>query len=155
LTAHYRSRLNFTWKSLEAAENALNNLYTETIWCAMQDKPKIGCAEYEQRFLEAVNNDMDIPSALSIVQELVASDYPPSAKLRSLYKFDEILGLGFEKIAKENSEVPEEIRDLINKREEARKKGKFQEADRLRNIIESKVYKIEDTAQGPRLKKIV
>jgi cysteinyl-tRNA synthetase len=155
LTAHYRSRLNFTWKSLEAAQNALNNLYKEVIWCAMQDEPKIGCAEFEQRFMDAINDDMDTPKALEVLWKLIDSDFPPSAKLKSLYRFDEILGLGFEKVAKENSEVPVEIKDLVNKREEARKKGNFREADKLRKIIESQVYKIEDTKEGPKLKRIV
>src|SRR5258708_7659675 len=54
LTAHYRDKLNFTWESLQAAQNALNNL-REIVrgW----DEPKIGCAEFEEQFFAAVNND--------------------------------------------------------------------------------------------------
>src|SRR3990172_8527884 len=75
LTAHYHSRLNFTWDSLTAAENALNNLYREITGFAMEEVPKIGCAEYEQRFLKALNDDIDMPTALAVVWELVRSNY--------------------------------------------------------------------------------
>lgn len=155
LTAHYRSRLNFTWNSLEAAAAALNNLYREVTGYATADVPKVGCAEYEQRFLEAVNDDMNMPTALSIVQELVGSSYPPSAKLQSLYKFDQILGLDFEKVAKEARQVPLEVGKLVSEREEARKQNDFTKADKIRNEIKQKGYEVVDTEQGPKLKKIV
>ncbi|OGY27898.1 MAG: cysteine--tRNA ligase [Candidatus Woykebacteria bacterium RBG_19FT_COMBO_43_10] len=155
LTAHYRSRLNFTWKSLEAAATALNNLYREVTGYATADVPKVGCAEYEQRFLAAVNDDIDTPTALSIVQELVGSDYPPSAKLQSLFKFDQVLGLDLEKVAGEASQVPDKVKELVQEREKARKDNDFKTADKIRTQIKSKGYEVVDTEKGPKLKKIL
>lgn len=155
LTSHHRSRLNFTWRSLEAAQNALNNIYREVTGYATADEPKIGCAEYEQRFMQAVNNDMDTPAALSIVQEMVDSDYPPSAKLASLYKFDQVLGLDLETVAQEAAQVPDKIKKLVESREKARESSEFSKSDRLRDEIKKKGYEVVDTDSGPKLKKII
>src|SRR3989344_5133445 len=142
LTAHYRSKLNFTWKSLEAAGNALENLRQEvSAW----DKPAIGrldseslqtrtsCAEFEGDFKKAISNDLDIPKALSVMWKMVKSDYPTSAKHQSILVMDEVLGLGLEKL--EKSELPEGAKKLIETREELRKAGKFEESDKIRRQL--------------------
>ncbi|OGY25412.1 MAG: cysteine--tRNA ligase [Candidatus Woykebacteria bacterium RBG_16_44_10] len=155
MTAHYRSRLNFTWKALEAAENALNNLYREITGYAIEGSPKIGCAEYEQRFLDVVSDDLDMPQALAVTSELVRSNYPASAKLATLYKFDKVLGLDFEKVAQKSAEVSVEVRKLVEQREEAREKGDFNKSDELRSQIKKAGYEVDDTKEGPKLKRIM
>ena len=159
LTAHYRSKLNFTWESLEAVQNALSNLRDEIpTW----DAPKIGrsdseslqtrtsCAEFEGDFKEAVNNDLDMPQALSVMWKMVRSDYPTSAKHQSILKMDQVLGLGLEKLKKK--ELPKGAKELIEKREELRKKGKFDESDKLRKELLKIGVEVEDTSDGPKWK---
>jgi len=155
LTAHYRSRLNFTWKSLEAAQTALNNLYREVTGFALESNAKIGCAEYEQNFQNAINDDLDMPKALSIVWSMVDSEYPASAKLRSLFKFDKVLGLDFEKVAQESKKVPTEVKELVKERKNAREKDDFDRSDKLRKKIGDKGYEVVDTNDGQKLKKII
>ena len=70
------------------------------------NEAKIGCAEYEERFQEAINDDLNIPKALSIVWELVKSDYPGSAKKRTLLRMDEVLGLDLENYKSEEEHIP-------------------------------------------------
>jgi len=165
LTSHYRSRLNFTWDSLKAAESALNNLYREITGYAVDGKPMSarlrqgyggqGCGDCERKFLEAVNNDMDLPSALSVVWELVKSNKPTSTKLATLYKFDQVLGLDLEKVTAEAVKVPGEVSMLVKKREESRTKGDFVQADKLRKEIAEKGYEVVDEKAGPRLKRLI
>ena len=155
LTAHYRSRLNFTWDSLKAADTSLNNLYREVTGYATQSQAKVGCAEFENQFLEAINDDMDMPKAISVVWDLVDSDYPPSAKLRSLFKFDQVLGLDLEKVASESSKIPEEVRQLVSEREKARSEDDFAASDKIPEEIKEKGYEVVDTEEGPRLKRIM
>ena len=155
LTAHYRLRLNFTWKSLEASSKALDNIYREVSGFAMMEDPAFGCAEYEENFLKAINNDLDTPKALSVLHDLIKSKYPPRCKLATLYKIDKVLGLDFEKVAQEASKVPEEVRKLVKEREKAREKKDFKESDNLRSLIKEKGYEVVDTEKGPRLKKIL
>jgi cysteinyl-tRNA synthetase len=51
-------------------------------------------------------------------------------------------------------QIPEEIQELAEKREEARKKKDFKTADQMRDKLKEKGYVLEDTPQGPRLKKV-
>ena len=159
LTAHYRSKLNFTWESLEAAGNALENLRQEvSTW----DKPAIGrsdseslqtrtsCAEFEGDFKEAISNDLDMPKALSVMWKMVKSDYPTSAKHQSILKMDQVLGLGLEKL--EKVKLPKGARELIDKREKFRKEGKFEESDKIRRELLEMGVEVEDTSDGPKWK---
>ncbi|OGH48049.1 MAG: hypothetical protein A3A51_02645 [Candidatus Levybacteria bacterium RIFCSPLOWO2_01_FULL_39_10] len=151
LQTHYRQEMNFTWEALRGAENALERLRGEL---ASWGEAKVGCAEFEQRFKDAVSDDLNMPEALSVVWEMVRSDYPGSAKKKSLLKFDEILGLGLAEFKPEKVEVPDEVRSLIQKREQFRKSGDFSEADKIRVQIEEKGFTVEDTPTGTKIKKI-
>lgn len=149
LTSHYRQGLNFTWEALAAAQTALDNLRAEIRnW----EAPKIGCAEYEQRFMDAVNNDLGVSQGLAILWELVKSDYPTSAKAESLLKFDKILGLKLDEYLGKPLEIPNEVKKLVDEREKVRKAGDFKKADELRGRIGKMGFEIEDTSQGPKVK---
>ena len=147
LTAHYRSKLNFTWKSLEAAGNALENLRQEvSAW----DKPAIGCAEFEGDFKKAISNDLDMPKALSVMWKMVKSDYPQSAKHQSILIMDKVLGLGLSKLKK--AQLPKGAKELIEKREDLRKGGKFAESDKTRRQLLEMGVKVEDTEERSKWK---
>ncbi len=145
LTIHYKSKMNFTFKALEAAQTALNHLREIA---SQYDAPKIGCAEYEERFFEAINDDLNIPKALGIVWDLIKSDYPTSARAESLFKFDKILGLDLENaknyVKKKDETIPQKIMELVDKREELRKKKRYHLADQVRHKIKKLGYDIED-----------
>lgn len=151
LTAHYRDKLNFTWKSLQAAQAALNNL-REII--RDFEEPKVGCAEFEQKFMEATNNDSNTPQALAVMWDMVKSDYPATAKAASLLKFDKVLGLKLEDYLGKPIEIPKEVQKLINQREQARKSGDFKKSDKLRHEIKKLRFEVEDTPAGPRVKEV-
>jgi len=149
LTAHYRDKLNFTWESLQSAQNALNNLREDIrSW----EQPKIGCAQYEQDFTEAINNDLNTPQALAVLWELVKSDYPTSVKAKSILEMDKILGLKLDEYLGKKIEIPEEVQKLVNKREQARKAGDFKASDKLRHQITKLGFEIEDTSSGPKVR---
>jgi cysteinyl-tRNA synthetase len=151
LTTHYRSKLNFTWESLQAAQNALNNLYEEL---STFDEPKVGCTQFEQDFLEAVNDDLNTPKALAITQDLLKTEeFPTSAKLQTLLKFDQVLGLKIKEVWEAAKVIPETVRKLVDERESARKAKDFVRSDELRRAIESNGYILEDTVDGFRIKK--
>lgn len=152
LTAHYRTPLNFTWEGLTAAQTTLNKLYE---FAKSSGESKIGCAEYEEKFLTAINNDLNFPQALSVVWDLVKSDYPVSARKASLFKFDQVLGLGLmEKSTEAPFVVPEDVAKLIKLREEFRQKGDYIRADEARKKISDLGYLLKDAEGGPRIKKL-
>ncbi|MBI2035006.1 MAG: cysteine--tRNA ligase, partial [Candidatus Levybacteria bacterium] len=155
LQTHYRQEMNFTFPALDAAQQALNHLRSiVSEW----DSPKIGCAEYEKKFLTAINDDFNFPEALAIIWDLVKSDYPSSAKAQSLFKFDEVLGLNLSDIKKirllEIHELPQEVQELVRDREKLRKEKKYMLADQLRSRIKKSGYDVTDTKRGIEIKEI-
>jgi cysteinyl-tRNA synthetase len=145
LQTHYRQEMNFTFEALEGAQNALNRLRKEV---ASFDKPKVGCAEYEQRFSEAISDDLNMPKALSILWEVISSDYPSSAKAETIFKFDDVLGLSLKNskqmLEKQKKEVPEEVKKLFEERNRLRKDKKYEQADKIRDKIIELGFKVED-----------
>ncbi len=150
LTAHYRDKLNFTWESLTAAQNALNNLKEEIRnWVESAEKP----GEYYLKFREVLNNDLNTPQAIAVMWEMVKSDIPNSKKSGDLIEMDKILGLGLDEYIGKKIEIPNEVMKLVHKREQARKKGYFKESDKLRKEIKKLGFEVEDTQSGGRVKK--
>ncbi len=149
LTAHYRDRLNFTWQSVGSAANALNNLREEIrLW----EQPEGVVGQYYQKFLEAANNDLNMPKALAVMWEMVKSDISSSQKSKDLLEMDKIMGLDLEKYLGKKIEVPQEVMKLVEKREHARVKGDFKESDKLRHEIKKLGFEVEDTPEGFRIK---
>ena len=85
--------------------------------------------------------------------ELVKSDFPKEAKLKLVFKFDEVLGLNLEELSKQVKKVkgivPPHVRELVVMRQHLRKDKKFNEADRIRAEIEKLGYDVEDSDKGP------
>jgi len=97
---------------------------------------------------------LDMPKALAITWELVKDDkLAPEVKRATLLQFDKVLGLSLDNPPEIKIEIPEEIWKLVEERELARKNKDWEKADRIREEIKNRGYIIEDTPQGPRIKK--
>ncbi len=150
LTAHYRDKLNFTWESLEAAQNALNNLREEVRAWEQPDKTD---EAFWQKFLDSANNDLGIPQALAVLHELVHSQLDSATKAATILEMDKVLGLRLDEYVGKPLEVPEEVQKLVDEREEARENKDFQKSDELRDKIKDLGFEVKDTSAGPRIKK--
>lgn len=158
LQAHYRKELNFTFASLDASENALKKLLEDiTTWDDPTAGSGLGLVEYEQKFLKAINDDLNTPKALAIMWDMVKSDNPTGDKAKTLFKMDEVLGLNLEEnsqiLKKEYGIVPDEIKEMVYEREQHRRDKHFNLADQLRSKIEKLGYVIEDSEKGPKVRK--
>ncbi len=153
-SAHYRSPLKFTWLAIDSSQRALNRLYEN-----IKRYPKKNVEfhkEYEERFHSAINDDLDMPKAISIVWELIRdNNVSPEVKKSTLIQFDKVLGLSLDNPPEIKIEVPDEIWELLEERERARKEKNWEKADKIREEIKDKGYIIEDTPQGPRVKKLI
>ncbi len=147
LQAHYRSSQNFTWDLLEAAQNGYINLKKQIK--ELGQKTGQISQEYKDNFIEKISDDFNTPQALAIIQEVLKSDLKKEDKLATLLDFDKILGLDLDK--KDEVEIPKNIMDLVQKREQARKDEEFKKADQIRKQIEEKNYQIEDTETGSKV----
>lgn len=146
LTAHYRTKLNFSWESLTAAQTAYHNLLERVV---SYPEPSEVNIEYMAQFEEALENDLNTSAALAVVWEMVKSGIEDDVKVATLVKMDRVLGLRL--FEQEEVKVPEEIEKLKNDRDEARERQDFAKADELRNELEKKGWEVKDTANGARL----
>jgi cysteinyl-tRNA synthetase len=151
LSAHYRSKLNFTWESLDGAATALNRLRSAAYeWGA----PGSVDEDYMERFAQQINDDLNMPRAVAGVWDLVKSDLPPATKKATLLAFDQVLGLRLAEWKPEETTpvVPDEILSLVQQRQQARAEKRWKDADALRTQVTSAGYEIEDTPQGSRVR---
>jgi cysteinyl-tRNA synthetase len=151
LTAHYKDQMNFTFESLQAAQNALNKLRQEIrAW----EKPKSEASEFYHKFIESANNDLNTPQAVAVMWDMVRSDIPTSSKSADLLAMDNILGLDLGKYIAKPLDIPVEIQQLVQQREVARQNKDFKTSDDLRLKIHDLGYEVEDTSEGPRFEKL-
>lgn len=146
LTAHYRSKLDFSLTNLDNAKNALERL--KNIIKEVGEDRKID-KKYLRKFEDAINNDLDMPKAISVLWGLVR-DKKAEGKLGTIKRMDEIFALDL--LKKERIELKKELMDLIEEREKARKEKDFEKADKIRNRLKEKGILLEDTSEGVRWK---
>ena len=145
LTAHYRSQMAFSWKSLESARTALRRLY-EAAWS--WGEPGKASKEYLRRFHGHLNEDLNMPRALAAVWELARSSEDNAVKKATIIECDEILGLDIGAWRPEETEIPAHVRLLIDERLTARNDKDWARADALREEILELGYALEDTKKG-------
>ena len=149
LSASYRSKLNFKWESIEGAARQLNRLRLAVhSWGEPAAEPD---EAYMQRFTEVVNNDLNMPRAMSVTWDLVRSDLPDGLKKATIMRFDEILGLSLAEWAPEETTVPDHIKALAEDRRQARSEKRYSDADSLRDQIIAAGFDIKDTPKGPEI----
>jgi cysteinyl-tRNA synthetase len=153
LSGHYRSKISFSWEALKSAQNALDNLYEKIRGLNKSENKKSGLLkDYIKKFSEYINDDLNTPKAIALMWETVKSkELSDLEKYNILIDFDKVLGLGLSKIKK--SEIPQEIIKIVNEREKYRKENNWQKSDELREKIKSLGFIVEDTAEGPKIKK--
>jgi cysteinyl-tRNA synthetase len=154
-TGHYRSQLNFTWESLTAAQRALENLRTEI--AKLRADPTLnpsprgeggGEVSFKQRFLEAINDDLNLPQALAVLWDTVkSSDLSSAQKLALIGDYDRVLGLNLLE-SKKDSGLPAEVEQLLRKRQEARAAKDWAGSDAIRGQILALGYVVEDGKGG-------
>lgn len=155
-SCHYRNKLNFTWEGIEGAAKSLERLkqgykVNLTGTDEVEEKELQG---FEEAFHKAINDDLNMPSAMSVVWEVVRFDKKSPKLAELLLKFDTILGLKIdEETKKEKEEIPQEILDLVEERKQARDNKDWAKSDELRDLIQSKGYEIKDSKNGTEVKR--
>jgi cysteinyl-tRNA synthetase len=160
LTASYRVPLTFSWEAMDGAAESLSRL-RENLWRLGNETRDVGGAPsdvaLENRFKEAIADDLNIPAALAVAWEAVreANRSPEPGVKRALLEmvldFDRVLGLRLSKYVGDGMEVlPEGVAQLIQQREDARAVRDWAAADALRATIRQQGYELEDTPSGTR-----
>lgn len=168
LNTHYKKQLMFSMEAVKAAKTTLNNLREKVIRVKAERKTGKNPEEYVERFLEAVNDDLNTPKALGIMWDMLNDDSISSeSKIISVNKFDEVFGLGLEKLKPEKLEkfsyngyhieyeedVFDDVIELVKKRVDARNSKDFKLSDELRDKINSLGFNVDDGKQEMKIRK--
>ena len=150
-SSSYRIKLNFTWDAIDSNMKALNKLregYQKHLE-GTEDVPDNLINELEEKFHKAINDDLNMPLAMSVVWEAVRNDVKSKKIAKLLDKFDTVLALDLAKISpKEENDIPEEIIALAEERKLARSNKNWAESDRLRDEILARGFCIKDSKDG-------
>ena len=155
-TSHYRNKLNFTFEGATSSNTSLIRL-KEGYQKHIEGRDKVDVdviSEFEEKFHTAINDDLNMPSAMSVVWDVVR--FPKKSKDLAdiLLKFDEVLGLKIDEKINEKVDIPEEIQKLIEERKVARENKDFELSDQIRDIIKEKGYIIKDSKEGMQIEKV-
>ena len=147
-SSHYKKPINFTFEAMDAAKIALSRL-KEGYKRHLSGKEEVDIDvinEFEQRFIDAINDDLNMPQALSVIWDLVKYEKKSSLIAKSLLKFDTVLGLDIQK--EETVELPEEVMQIVEERKLARQNKDWNKSDELRDKLASLGYNVKDTPNG-------
>lgn len=149
-TSNYRAQINFTFEAMDSAKVALNRLRDGYLKHAegTEDVSDAEIASYEEKFLEAINDDLNMPVAMSVVWDVIKNPKKSKKLQKLLLKFDEVLGLDLKNYKKTENVLPEDIQELINERNLARQNKDWALSDRIRDILTQKGYTVKDSKEG-------
>lgn len=147
-TVHYRSRLNFTFAALRAAQRGLNRLRELVAHATVDDVSAAAIAEPLATFQAALADDLNLPQALATLWDAVHSLDKNTAAALAL-ACDEVLGLGLSDWHAEAQRRQAAVAPLLAERETARSHGDFATADALRTQLEADGLHVHDTPAGP------
>jgi len=149
-TSSYRAQINFTFEAMDAAKTSLQRLREGYLKHkeGTEDVSDEEIKEYEERFHEAINDDLNMPVAMSVVWDVVKNPKKSNKLATLILKFDEVLGLDLKNYEKQAEKLPDEIQELIEQRNEARKNKNWAESDRIRDLLIEKGYTVKDSKDG-------
>ena len=154
-SSHYRNKLNFTFEGAISANTSLQRLregYKKHLE-GTEDVEEEVINDFEEKFHSAINDDLNMPIAMSVVWDVVRYPKKSKALANLLLKFDSIMGLNIDK-EEEKEEIPEEIQKLLEERKIARENKDWELSDKIRDIIKEKGYIIKDSQKGMIVEKL-
>jgi cysteinyl-tRNA synthetase len=152
LTAHYRSKLDFTADAMHAAESGLGRLRRAA--AGSDDAVEVDLAAepmapLRARFATAIADDLAMPTALAVAHEVASHAELDDAQRRALLlDFDRVLGLGLGAPMPEEAPLPAGAGELLERRAAARAARDFATSDALRDELDAMGVEVRDTPDG-------
>jgi len=151
LLTHYRSSLEFSIDNLTAAKNGLEGLKNRILNLSVNAPGNEG-EKYLKDFAKAVEDDLNMPRALQVLQKLLKDEkVSGKAKFSIIEKMDSVFGLDL--LKKEKISVPSDVQKLAEERWQAKKIKNFKLADELREKVLKMGFAIADSSEGYEVKK--
>lgn len=173
LQAHYRSPINYTLEVIQQCQASLKRIYhcKEKLDLTLQKAPEQAMTQqqketidaFERQFVAAMEDDFNTADAISAIFELVrqintdcdqtplpGKEYFAYAQNRFATLLD-VMGIVIPR--RQEEQLPSQVRDLVERRAQARKEKNFALADQLRDEIAALGYEVKETRQGTQITK--
>ncbi len=147
--SHYRKPMEYSDEAVDAARNGLHHLQNQVRTLLENTGGKAGTvnAEFRDKFLQKINDDLNMPQAMAAAQEMLKSTISDEDKVATVFDFDEVLGLDLAKV-QDSDELPAEIRQKVDARQKARDEKNWALSDQLRDEILAMGYVVQDSRDG-------
>ena len=140
LENRYRSQMDLTWNSINAAHETLKRWRTK-----MSEWGQSSEIASDPEIEAAFNNDLDTPKAILRLREIEKSEVENK---RALFMYaDQVLGLDLDRPLAVR-ELTEQMKTLLNDRAQARSEKRWGDSDALRIQLEDLGLQIKDTSEG-------
>jgi cysteinyl-tRNA synthetase len=150
----YRSEMDFTWDAMDTADARVKQLRRRMAgWAPGAEELGPAARAFDVRFREAVASDLDMPSTVVVVNEVVGShDVSDGEKYSLLASWDSVLGLDLEREATSGWAPSEEMLARVAARDAARARKDYAEGDRLRDELADMGLEVMDTPDGTKVR---
>lgn len=158
LCSHYRSPMDFSETTLEQAKSSLRRMqdFIEKIDINISGaEEKKVVDELKKKVNTALSNDLDTPTAFAAIFEFIRAQNSKGVSGKYVYNFFTEINQFLDIFDFEKEIIPQEVSDLAQKRIEARGAKNWAESDRLRDLIKTKGYVIEDLKNDCKIRKLV
>lgn len=150
----YRSEMDFAWEAMDVADQRVRQLRRHVAeWGTPAEELGEAAAGFDTRFRGALANDLHLPGAVTVVNELDRSaQVSPAEKVALLRSWDRVLGLDLEREAREAWTPGEDIVSMMRARDDARAAKDYATSDRIRDELAAMDLEVMDTATGTRVR---
>jgi len=153
LQAHYRNQVNFTWESLEAAQNRLQrfrNLAVQRFQTSVMSKESSHVEIPKEKILAALQNDLDTPRALALIESYIDQiEQTPSNDPSRIEDFITFLDDSFGLDLLQQPDISGEQKQYIAKRQQARDAKDWSTSDEMRGQLAAQGIGVRDSPRGP------
>ncbi len=170
--SRYRSEMEFSWEALEGSNERVTSLrkrMAEWVGEARAERLSEQAQAFDRRFRDAVADDLDMPQALVVVNEVVASGAVAGGeKYALLAAWDSVLGLDLDRLARtvtrrvsqgvdisvvvtDKMDLTDQVETLVRQRDEARRAKDFVAADDRKKLI-ALGFEVMDTSEGTKIR---
>lgn len=154
-SSQYRKKINFTFEAMDSAKVALARLKDGYLKHreGSEDVADSQIEDYKARFLEAINDDLNMPVAMSVVWDVVKNPVKSQKLADLILDFDRVLGFDLKNYSVQKTDLPDNIKELVEQRNAARANKDWAESDRIRDELTALGYIVKDGKNGTEVEK--